>query len=95
MAEARIEPASITDLALTHTHQDHVQGLLTPDGRVLFPNLRAIVIPEAAVKSFYTMAHLARLRPLLKPIRNGDLVAERLRAVALPGACSWSYRLRA
>jgi glyoxylase-like metal-dependent hydrolase (beta-lactamase superfamily II) len=85
MAEARIEPASITVLALTHTHQDHVQGLLTPHGRVLFPNLRAIVIPEAAVKSFFTMAHLARFRPLLKPIRNGEQVAERLRAVALPG----------
>ena len=85
MAEAGIDPASITLLALTHTHQDHVQGLLTPDGRVLFPNLQAIVIPEAAVKSFFAEAHLAQFGPLLKPVRNGDLVAQRLRAVALPG----------
>ena len=85
MAEAGIEAASITVLALTHTHQDHVQGLLTPDGRALFANLQAIVIPEAAVTSFLAEAHLARFVPLLKPVRHGDLVAPRLRAVALPG----------
>ncbi|WP_189644303.1 MBL fold metallo-hydrolase [Mesorhizobium sp. M9A.F.Ca.ET.002.03.1.2] len=85
MAEASIDPASIKTLALTHTHQDHVYGLLTPDGRVLFPNLRTIVIPEAAVESFFAKAHLAQFRPLLRPVRNGDQVAERLKAVALPG----------
>ena len=85
MAEARIDPASITILVLTHTHQDHVHGLLTPDGRVLFPNLKAIVIPEAAVESFVAETNLAQFRPLLKPIRNGEQVAERLSAVALPG----------
>jgi glyoxylase-like metal-dependent hydrolase (beta-lactamase superfamily II) len=85
MAEAMIDPASITVLALTHTHQDHLHGLLTPDGRVLFPNLKAIVIHEAAVESFFAEAHLAKFRPLLKPVRNGDQVAGRLRAVALPG----------
>lgn len=85
MAEAGIDPASITILALTHTHQDHVHGLLTPDGRALFPNLKAIVIPEAAMESFFAETHLAQFQPLLKPIGNGEQVAERLRAVALPG----------
>ena len=85
VAEAMIDPASITVLALTHTHQDHVQGLLTPDGRVLFPNLKAIVIAEAAVESFFAEGHLAQFRPLLRPVRNGDQVAGRLKAVALPG----------
>jgi glyoxylase-like metal-dependent hydrolase (beta-lactamase superfamily II) len=85
MAEAGIDPASITILALTHTHQDHVNGLLTPDGRVLFPNLKVIVISEAAVESFRAEPHLAQFRPLLRPIRHGEQVAERLKAVALPG----------
>jgi glyoxylase-like metal-dependent hydrolase (beta-lactamase superfamily II) len=61
------------------------EGLLTPDGRVLLPNLTTIVIPEAAVAGFLAEEHLAQFRSLLKPIRNGDQVAERLRAVALPG----------
>ena len=85
MIEAGIDPALITVMALTHTHQDHVHGLLTPDRRVLFPNLRAIVIPEAAVDGFHAEAQLAQFRPLLKPVRNGEHVAERLKAVALPG----------
>jgi len=85
MVEAGIDPASITLLAITHSHQDHVHGLLSPDGRVLLPNLKAIVIPEAAVGGFWAEANLAQFRPLLNPIRNGDRVAERLKAVALPG----------
>lgn len=85
LAEASIDPASITLLALTHAHQDHVCGLLTPDGRVLFPNLKAIVIAEEAVKGFLAETNLARFQSLLNPVRNGDQVAERLRAVALPG----------
>ncbi|WP_271528132.1 MBL fold metallo-hydrolase [Bradyrhizobium sp. CCBAU 25338] len=85
MIEAEIDPALITVLALTHTHQDHVHGLLTPDSRVLFPNLKSIVIPEAAVSGFHAEAQLAQFRPLLTPIRDGEHVAERLTAVALPG----------
>ncbi|TPL84600.1 MBL fold metallo-hydrolase [Mesorhizobium sp. B2-3-14] len=85
LAEASIDPALITVLALTHAHQDHVYGLLTPDDRVLFPNLKAIVIAEEAVESFLAETDLARFRSMLKPVRNGDQVAKRLRAVALPG----------
>jgi glyoxylase-like metal-dependent hydrolase (beta-lactamase superfamily II) len=85
MAEAGIDPASIMVLALTHTHQDHVHGLLAPDGRVLFPNLKAIFIAEAAMEGFFAETQLSRFRPLLKSVRDGDQVAERLEAVALPG----------
>lgn len=85
LAEAAIDPQAISVLVLTHTHQDHVHGLLTPDGRVLFPKLQAIVIPEAAAESFHEDAKLTRFKSLLKPIRKGEEVAERLRAVDLPG----------
>jgi glyoxylase-like metal-dependent hydrolase (beta-lactamase superfamily II) len=51
----------------------------------LLPNLKAIVISEAAVESFLAEAHLAPFRSLLKPVRDGEKVAERLTAIALPG----------
>ncbi len=85
MTAAGINPASIKLLALTHTHQDHALGLLTPDGRTLLPNLQTIVIPGEAVESFCSYEQLARFQPLLRPIRDGDLVTQRLKAVALPG----------
>jgi hypothetical protein len=46
---------------------------------VLFPNLKAIVIPEAAVEDFLAEAPLAQFRTLLKPVRSGD------------PALSWGY----
>jgi glyoxylase-like metal-dependent hydrolase (beta-lactamase superfamily II) len=85
MAKAQIDPASITVFAVTHTHADHINGLLTPDGRVLFPNLASIIIAEAAVDSFIAEPHLAQFRPLLRGVRSGDTVAERLTAFDLPG----------
>src|SRR5262249_17277260 len=85
MAEAEIDPGSIRVLALTHAHQDHVYGLLARDGRPFFANLEAIVMSEAAVESFLAATDFERFRPLLRPIRDGDQVAERLQAVALPG----------
>jgi len=85
IAEAGIDPSSITTLALTHTHLDHINGLLTRDGREAFVNLERIVIAADAAPHFLDEAHLQRFRPLLAPIRDGDRVADDVRAVALPG----------
>jgi glyoxylase-like metal-dependent hydrolase (beta-lactamase superfamily II) len=38
LAAAGVDPADIDDVVITHVHIDHVQGLLTPDKKVLFPN---------------------------------------------------------
>lgn len=85
MAEAGIDPTSITVVALTHAHGDHINGLFTPDGRRAFRNLRKIVIGEDAVAGFLGEAKLAEFCPFLAPTKDGDRLTNHLLAVAIPG----------
>lgn len=85
MAEASIDPSSITIIALTHAHRDHINGFLTRDGRELFPNLSRIVMAEDAVARFLDEPQLKPFRSLLAPVKSGDHVVDHVLAVALPG----------
>jgi glyoxylase-like metal-dependent hydrolase (beta-lactamase superfamily II) len=38
LAKAGVTPAQVTDILITHSHGDHVGGLLTADGKLAFPN---------------------------------------------------------
>ena len=40
MARAGIDPAEVTDIILTHAHSDHVWGMVSDSGAVLFPKAR-------------------------------------------------------
>lgn len=85
MTEAGIDPSSITTVAFTHTHGDHINGLRTPDGREGFPNLKRIVIAEDAVASFDAESHLQQYRALLAPIGGGARLATGVTTQAMPG----------
>jgi glyoxylase-like metal-dependent hydrolase (beta-lactamase superfamily II) len=37
-AAAGVDPRKVTDVFISHSHGDHVGGLLTPDGQLAFPN---------------------------------------------------------
>jgi metal-dependent hydrolase (beta-lactamase superfamily II) len=84
MYEAGIDPSSISTVALTHAHADHINGLLTPDGRQAFRNLRKIVIGEDAIDDFLAESRLTHFRPLLVPISGGDRLDDHLLAVVYP-----------
>ncbi|KRR16398.1 hypothetical protein CQ14_16085 [Bradyrhizobium lablabi] len=85
MAEAGIDSSSITVVALTHAHGDHINGLLMPDGQRAFKNLSRIVIGEDAVQGFLAEPKLAEFRSLLAPTNGGDRLADHLLSVAIPG----------
>lgn len=46
MGHAGISPDNITLIVLTHSHGDHVQGLLTEHGQPAFPNARYVISAE-------------------------------------------------
>ena len=50
LAEAGVDPSSVTDIFISHAHGDHVGGLLKPDGTLAFPNA-AIHLSAAEWKS--------------------------------------------
>jgi len=54
LAEAGIDPASVTDIFISHVHGDHVGGLVDAQGALAFPNA-AIHIQKAEWKFLTTM----------------------------------------
>ena len=99
MAEAGIEPESITKVAFTRSHRDHVNGLLTRNGRELLPNLKTIFIANEAASEFLDEPHLARFKSHLTAIETDGCVANDIQAIAIPGhrdpgPCDGAHGLR-
>lgn len=83
--DARISRYSITDIALTHTHADHVNGLVTPDGSDAFPNAVRIFVGDKETKTFADKPLLQRFQGNLIPIAHGHSITPNVFAFAAPG----------
>ena len=46
LSEAKIAPERIRTVAFTHTHIDHINGLVLPNGRDAFPELSRLLVPK-------------------------------------------------
>lgn len=83
IAEAGIDRASITDVLLTHTHEDHVNGLIAPDGSDAFPKATRILAGPEEISAF--TGRLARLRDRVTPVADNFPVSDRITAVRATG----------
>lgn len=81
--EAEISRQTVTAVALTHTHVDHLSGLVMPDGGPAFPAARAIYVPENELPLFAAEARLGALASLVRPAKSGDRIG---RHVTVEGA---------
>jgi glyoxylase-like metal-dependent hydrolase (beta-lactamase superfamily II) len=99
LAEAGIEPASVTDIFISHVHGDHVGGLVNAQGALAFPNA-TIHISKAEWKFLTTMkpdlakmiglgtrdALVATMKPKVDAFAPGaDLVKGVVKAVDIKG----------
>jgi glyoxylase-like metal-dependent hydrolase (beta-lactamase superfamily II) len=99
MAAARIDPASITDVFISHAHGDHVGGLLRAEGALAFPNAAIhISSPEwaflkgmnaetaAGVAIPQHAAFIATITPKVVEFPpDADIIAGVIKAVAIKG----------
>jgi glyoxylase-like metal-dependent hydrolase (beta-lactamase superfamily II) len=87
LAMAGVGPGAVTDVLVTHSHGDHVGGLVGADGALAFP--RAAVRMSAAEWA-YMQGHgdpalVAAVRPQVRPFAPGAAVLPGIRSVSLPG----------
>lgn len=85
LGEADIARDLIRTVAFTHTHTDHVYGLVTPDGAEAFPNLETLFVPQEEIALFDRNERLNRFRPRCTPISDGVSVHANIRAIQAPG----------
>lgn len=89
LATAGVDPASVTDIFISHAHGDHVAGLVTADGALMFPNASIHVsAPEwASMKAQAPLAALVTaITPKVVEFQPGaELVPGVVKAVAIDG----------
>lgn len=78
MTEAGIDRKNVTHVAVTHTHEDHVNGLISPDGSETFPNAKHIYVPKAEIPEI--TGRLAPIKNRVVPIEEGVQITKHITA---------------
>lgn len=85
MAEAGTGAQAVTAVALTHTHVDHVGGLVTADRGLAFPNASKVYVATEEVMAFRADPRLLPVQSRLIPLEQGDGVMRGVTAINAPG----------
>ncbi len=85
---AGVSPATVTDVVITHTHGDHVGGLVDAGGRLAFPKatIRMAAAEWAWMKGQSKAAGLVKaIEPRVKTFEPGQSIAPGVTPIALDG----------
>lgn len=81
--EAGIDRADITDVAITHRHEDHVSGLIMPDGAEAFPELERVWLGAGDISVF--TGRLEPIRDRVVPVSEQVAINDWITAIPTPG----------
>lgn len=84
MGEAGVGANEVTMVALTHTHVDHLNGLVGADGPA-FPNAQRILVATEELMAFRAEPRMLPVLPRLVPLEEGDGLISGVTAVNAPG----------
>lgn len=85
LREAGVAREAIGTVAFTHTHIDHVNGLVAADGSDAFPKLERLLVPQEEIAMFDDIARLARFRQRRLPFADGFKLTGNIRVVQAHG----------
>lgn len=84
LREANIADDRIRTVAFTHTHGDHIHGLILPNGAEAFPQLARLLVPKEELGLFRAEARLESFHDRAEPFEAGRITAH-IEALAAPG----------
>jgi glyoxylase-like metal-dependent hydrolase (beta-lactamase superfamily II) len=85
LAEAGTGPQEVDVVALTHTHIDHLSGLVDEDGGLAFPNAHRVLVATEELMAFRAEPRMIPVMPRLVPLEQGDGPLPGVVAVNAPG----------
>jgi len=85
LREAGVWADAVTAVALTHTHVDHLSGLVDADGGLAFPNAMRVFVAVEELTAFRKLPRMQPLVPRLMPLEQGDGPLPGVSAINAPG----------
>ena len=83
--EASITADRVRTVAFTHTHLDHIHGLILPDGHDAFPRLSRLLVPKEELDMFRAEARLQRFHERAEAFEAGQRIGANIEAIAAHG----------
>jgi glyoxylase-like metal-dependent hydrolase (beta-lactamase superfamily II) len=85
LREASIAVDRVRTVAFTHTHLDHIHGLILPDGRDAFPRLSRLLVPKEELDMFRAEPRLQRFHERAEAFEAGQRIGANIEAMAAHG----------